>query len=230
MAELCLICSDELTIKNIVNPECGHSTCKKCFWKWTKQKNSCPFCRKSLLCDDDELKDIQHMKELLEHRTRIVRQVEEAYQENDELHRKKRELKRGIITLNDRINFKKQQRLFSELGMRFDHIKLIPPNMYNITPLYQISDLLITEASSTIYEMLALNKPIIVNRFYKLKLSHRIFRKRLYNARLNQFMENEISQFCFEAHSPKELPYMIKEALSNSSSKILHMEIYKKKM
>lgn len=109
MAELCLICSEELTIKNIVNPECGHSTCKECFWKWTKQKNSCPFCRKSLLCDNDELKDIQHMRGLLEHRTRIVRQVEEAYQENDELHRKKRELKRGIITLNDRINFKKQQ-------------------------------------------------------------------------------------------------------------------------
>ena len=109
MAEVCLICSEELTIKNIVNPECGHSTCKECFWKWTKQKNSCPFCRKSLLCDDDELKDIQHMRGLLEHRTRIVRQVEEAYQENDELHRKKRELKRGIITLNDRINFKKQQ-------------------------------------------------------------------------------------------------------------------------
>ena len=128
------------------------------------------------------------------------------------------------------INFKKQKRLFSELGMKFDHIKLIPPNMYNITPLYQISDLLITEASSTIYEMLALNKPIIVNRFYKLKLSHRIFRQRLYNARLNQFMENEISQFCFEAHSPKELPYMIKEALSDRSSKISNMEIYKKKM
>jgi len=109
MAELCLICSEELTIKNIVNPECGHSTCKKCFWKWTKQKNSCPFCRKSLLCDDDELKDIQHMRGLLEHRTRIVRQVEEAYQENDELHRKKRELKRGIVHLNNTLNAKKQQ-------------------------------------------------------------------------------------------------------------------------
>ena len=109
MAELCLICSEELTIKNIVNPACGHSTCKDCFWKWTKQKNSCPFCRKSLLCDDDELKDIQHMRGLLEHRTRIVRQVEEAYQENDELHRKKQGLKRGIIHLNKTLNTKKQQ-------------------------------------------------------------------------------------------------------------------------
>ena len=109
MAELCMICSEELTIKNIVNPECGHSTCKECFWKWTKQKNSCPFCRKSLLHNNDELKDIQHMRELLEHRTRIVRQVEEAYQENDELHRKKRELKRGIVHLNNTLNEKKQQ-------------------------------------------------------------------------------------------------------------------------
>ena len=109
MAELCLICSEELTMKNIVNPECGHSTCKDCFWKWTKQKNSCPFCRKSLLCDNDELKDIQHMRGLLEHRTRIVRQVEEAYQENDELHRKKQGLKRGIIHLNKTLNTKKQQ-------------------------------------------------------------------------------------------------------------------------
>ena len=109
MAEVCLICSEELTMKNIVNPECGHSTCKDCFWKWTKQKNSCPFCRKSLLCDNDELKDIQHMRGLLEHRTRIVRQVEEAYQENDELHRKKQGLKRGIIHLNKTLNTKKQQ-------------------------------------------------------------------------------------------------------------------------
>ena len=43
MTDNCLICSEELTIKNIVNPECGHSTCKDCFWKWTKDKNTCPF-------------------------------------------------------------------------------------------------------------------------------------------------------------------------------------------
>ena len=109
MADICLICSEELTVKNIVNPECGHATCKDCFWKWTKQKNSCPFCRKSLLCNDEELEEIQHMRGLLEHRTRIVRQVEEAYQENDELHRKKRQMKRAIIQLNSNLNSKKQE-------------------------------------------------------------------------------------------------------------------------
>lgn len=109
MTEVCLICSEELTIKNIVNPECGHATCKDCFWKWTKQKNSCAFCRKSLLCDDDELQDIQHMRGLLEHRTRIIREVEEAYQENDELNRKKREIKHAIIVLDNKLNLKKQE-------------------------------------------------------------------------------------------------------------------------
>ncbi len=109
MVDICLICSEELNLKNIVNPECGHATCKDCFWKWIKQKNSCPFCRKSLLCNDEELEEIQHMRGLLEHRTRIVRQVEEAYQENDELHRKKREMKRAIIKLNSNLNSKKQE-------------------------------------------------------------------------------------------------------------------------
>ncbi|MFL2983479.1 MAG: CDP-glycerol glycerophosphotransferase family protein [Candidatus Neomarinimicrobiota bacterium] len=128
------------------------------------------------------------------------------------------------------MNFKGQKKIFSNLAAKFDHIKLISPNMYNITPLYQISDLLITEASSTIYEMLSLSKPILVNRFYKLKLSHRFFRNRLYNARLNKSMEKEISQFCFEAHSPEELPHMIETAISNISSKISIMETYKEKM
>ena len=106
----CLICCEELTLKNIVNPECGHASCKDCFWKWTKEKNSCPFCRKSLLHNDEELEDIQHMRGLLEHRTRIVRQVEEAYQENDELHRKKGDLKRAITKLNTNLNIKKKER------------------------------------------------------------------------------------------------------------------------
>ena len=62
-----------------------------------------------MLCNDEELEEIQHMRGLLEHRTSIVRQVEEAYQENDELHRKKRQMKRAIIQLNSNLNSKKQE-------------------------------------------------------------------------------------------------------------------------
>ena len=82
---MCSICCGALTVKNIVNPECGHATCKECFWRWAKDKNSCPFCRTSLLKNDEEAQDIQQMRNLLEHRTRIVRQVEAAYDEEDRI-------------------------------------------------------------------------------------------------------------------------------------------------
>ena len=71
------------------------------------------------------------------------------------------------------INHKKQRGLFNRIADSFDHVHLIPPEMYNITPFYKISDLLITEASSTIYEMLAKEKPLLDNRFYKQKISHK---------------------------------------------------------
>ena len=54
-SQTCSICCGELTLKNIVNPECGHSTCKDCFWRWAKDKNTCPFCRTSLLKNDQEI-------------------------------------------------------------------------------------------------------------------------------------------------------------------------------
>lgn len=128
------------------------------------------------------------------------------------------------------INHKKQRGLFNRIADSFDHVHLIPPEMYNITPFYKISDLLITEASSTIYEMLAMDKPVLVNRFYKLKLSHRLFKNRLYRARLNEQMEKEISEFCFEANKPNELPHVIDEALNKVESKMPAMEEHKRKM
>ena len=47
-AAYCVICSDELTLKNVVNSICGHQQCKDCFWRWAKTSNQCPFCRKDL--------------------------------------------------------------------------------------------------------------------------------------------------------------------------------------
>lgn len=84
-SQTCSICCGALTLKNIVNPECGHATCKDCFWRWAKDKNTCPFCRTSLLKNDQEAQDIQQMRDLLTHRSDIVRQVEESYEEHDEL-------------------------------------------------------------------------------------------------------------------------------------------------
>ena len=98
---MCSICCGELTVKNIVNPECGHATCKECFWRWAKDKNSCPFCRTSLLKNDEEAQDIQQMRQLLEHRTRIIRQVEDAYDEEENLKQRATRLKRRCRNLEE---------------------------------------------------------------------------------------------------------------------------------
>ena len=128
------------------------------------------------------------------------------------------------------INHHTQRKIFFDLCEKYDHIHLIPPEWYNIIPFYQLSDLLITEASSTIYEMLALDKPVVVNRFFKLRLSHRVFRKRLYKRRLNEAMEKDILKFCFIANKPRELPEIIAYAFNNVKTKLSAMERYKDKM
>ena len=114
------------------------------------------------------------------------------------------------------VDLRPQRELFSALDNKYKHIHLIDPEHYNITPFYQISDLLLTEASSTIYEMLALGKPVVINRFLKLKLSHRIFKYRLYRKRLNKEMSRDISRFCFEVDRPSSIPRTIERAFTEN--------------
>ena len=128
------------------------------------------------------------------------------------------------------ISLKGQRKLIFKLIDQFDHIRLLEPAEYNVTPYYKISDLLLTDASSTIYEMIALSKPVVVNRFYHLKLSHRIFQKRLYKRRLDKEMNDEVEKFCFLADNIKQVPLAIEKALNqNNKNKVLIKE-YQKKM
>ena len=107
------------------------------------------------------------------------------------------------------VNLRPQMKLLRKLSKKFQHVHLIPPECYNIIPFYKISDVLVTDASSTIYEMLALGKPVIVNRFFKLKLSHQLFRKRLYKKRLDADMENDIGEFCYQVTKANDLPKVL---------------------
>jgi len=95
MAECC-VCSDALTLKTIVNLECGHSFCKNCIWRWTKDKNTCPCCRANILGNTKELEEMQHMRELITHRSEIVRQVEEEYERVDMLKARANNIEKGI--------------------------------------------------------------------------------------------------------------------------------------
>jgi CDP-glycerol glycerophosphotransferase (TagB/SpsB family) len=116
------------------------------------------------------------------------------------------------------------------LAEKFSHIKLLGPDVYNITPYYKISDILLTEASSTIYEMIALEKPVIVNRFYRLKLSHRLFRYRLFKKRLNKEMNKDIANFCFEMNRAKDLPQVLDTAFNENHKRLNIVREYQTKM
>ena len=128
------------------------------------------------------------------------------------------------------ISLKGQRNLIFKLIDQFDHIRLLEPAEYNVTPYYKISDLLLTDASSTIYEMIALSKPVVVNRFYHLKLSHRIFQKRLYKRRLDKEMNDEVEKFCFLADNVKQLPLAIEKALNQNNKNTALIKEYQKKM
>lgn len=123
------------------------------------------------------------------------------------------------------VSLKSHRRLTKKIMNRYDHVRILPPEIYNIVPYYNASDVLVTEASSTIYEMMALNKPVILARFYKLRLSHRLFRYRLYRKRLDTEMSKEMTEFCEEIFSPKDLESTLSMVLANpklDNDKISH--------
>ena len=127
-------------------------------------------------------------------------------------------------------NLVPQRNLAYDLAEKFSHIKLLGPDVYNITPYYKISDVLLTEASSTIYEMIALEKPVIVNRFYRLKLSHKLFRYRLFQKRLSKEMNKDITNFCFEMNRARDLPQVLDTAFNENHKRLNIVREYQNKM
>ena len=106
----CCICSDDLQISTVVNTHCGHQFCGDCFWKWMKTNNSCPLCRKDILYNSEELQENRHLRGLLDHRTSIVKQIEEAYEEKDDLDREISERKLICTNLQKEEKERKRKR------------------------------------------------------------------------------------------------------------------------
>ena len=122
----CLLCTEPLTMKNVINTNCcTMPCCKNCFFRWTKAKNTCPCCRANIFCNSDENKEIMHLKELLSHRARIVRQVEESYDELDVLRAKKRRVEDERLHIKDSIAEEKDklEKLLDANGGKYKTIK-----------------------------------------------------------------------------------------------------------
>jgi len=91
MTESCCCCTEILTIQNVVNGKCGHQLCKDCFWKWTTENNTCPFCR------DEFFKNTQHAEYL-----QLGKDMNTRREIIDDLGQEKEFMERRILRLSSR--------------------------------------------------------------------------------------------------------------------------------
>jgi len=67
----------------------------------------------------------------------------------------------------------KKQKALLEHWSKFENVYLAPIDDVNIIPFMAVADVLISDASSTLFEFAALNKPVVWCDFYKLRWSYR---------------------------------------------------------
>jgi hypothetical protein len=71
-----------------------------------------------------------------------------------------------------RKQYKNQRRKLARWS-RFENVLVASPNDLSLLPFMAVSDLLISEASSTLFEFAALDKPVVVANFYQMKWTYR---------------------------------------------------------
>ncbi|MDD5765303.1 MAG: CDP-glycerol glycerophosphotransferase family protein [Candidatus Marinimicrobia bacterium] len=107
------------------------------------------------------------------------------------------------------VNLRKHVTLIRRIKRKFPEVVVIEPEHYNIVDLYNVADVLVTEASSTIYEFMATRKHVVICDFYKKKLGHRFLPNRIFRRRLDQDMFSNMTDFCYHLSKPKNLPALL---------------------
>ncbi len=80
----------------------------------------------------------------------------------------------------------KKQKALLEYWSGFSNVYLAPPEESNILPFMSVSDVLISDASSTLFEFAALDKPVVWCDFLKLRWGYRGFLKFRFKNRMDQ--------------------------------------------
>jgi len=93
------------------------------------------------------------------------------------------------------------------------NVELIPFEQYSILPFFENADILITDISSTLFEFLPLNRPIIQTTYHTLRLKYKLFpsllTKRLDTSRMSQI---DFTTLC---HQPEKLVSICDENFTN---------------
>ena len=115
-----------------------------------------------------------------------------------------------------------QKNLFLRLSEKYDHVKLMPVEFTNSAELYNLSDVLLTEASSTLFEYLATGNPVIVAEFFHLRWNHRLFPSR-FNKRMDQEISDQMD-FVYHLKSPGKLNKVVKNAIMERQTRLHILE------
>lgn len=109
-----------------------------------------------------------------------------------------------------------KQRQLLELWAKNHNVYLADENEVNILPFMVLSDVLISDASSTLFEFAALDKPVVWCDFYKLRWGYR----GLFKFRFRERMDEDLYKYAdiaAHAKSYKELKSVVDSQMMNPS-------------
>lgn len=109
-------------------------------------------------------------------------------------------------------SYKKQMQILKG-WKKYDNVYLAKLQDFNILPFFAVSNVMISDESSAIFEFAALGKPVIRNRFVKLRLSYRLF-----PWKLKKRMDSDIelySGIARDARDYQETLHILHDVLTN---------------
>ncbi len=112
----------------------------------------------------------------------------------------------------------REQRALLEHWQQYDNVYLAKVGDYSLVPFLASADLMISDASSALFEFAALNKPVIWCDFLKLRWSYR----GLFSFRFKQRMDKDYGEYAeIAVHAKKysQLTTLVKQQIEQPSSK-----------
>ncbi|WP_206483718.1 CDP-glycerol glycerophosphotransferase family protein [Thalassotalea sp. G2M2-11] len=107
----------------------------------------------------------------------------------------------------------KKQRLLLELWQKFDNVYLAKVTDYSLVPFLASADLMISDASSALFEFAALNKPVIWCDFLKLRWSYRGIFSYRFKKRMDQDY-GEYAEIAVHAKKYSQLQALVEQQIN----------------
>lgn len=109
----------------------------------------------------------------------------------------------------------KKQREMLRVFESYDNVYLAKSEEYNLLPFINVADVMLSDASSAVFEFLALGKPVVWCNFYKLRWSYRGPLKFRFKGRLDDDIIH-FRELCSEVLNPEDLIGSIRKVFDES--------------